>query len=117
MNSPRRSADADKSPGLRHRTHRALIVPRLKPDLDAAELWLTDPDAAYRKLIDVRLIKFQKILEVGVPLADLGWNQREQASFFVQLLENDVELERHPDIGTLNMPVPDDLFTAENWWV
>ncbi len=98
-------------------THRALIVPRLKPDLDAAELWLTDPDATYRKLIDVRLIKFVKILEVGVPLADLGWKQREQASFFVQLLENDVELERHPDIGTLNMPVPDDLFTAENWWV
>jgi hypothetical protein len=98
-------------------THRALIVSRLKPDLDGAQLWLTDPDAAYRKLIDVRLIKFEKILELGVPLADLGWKQREQASFFVQLLENDVELERHPDIGTLNMPVPDELFAAENWSV
>jgi alpha-amylase/alpha-mannosidase (GH57 family) len=98
-------------------THRALIVSRLKPDLDGAELWLTDPDAAYRKLIDVRLIKFEKILELGVPLADLDWKQREQASFFVQLLENDVELERHPDIGTLNMIVPDELFATENWWV
>ena len=46
---------------------------------------------------------------MGIPLADLGWKQRDQASFFIQLLDKDVELERHPDIGTLNMPVPDEL--------
>jgi len=34
-----------------------------------------------------------------------------------QLLEREVELERHPDIGTLNLTVPDELFSAENWWV
>jgi alpha-amylase/alpha-mannosidase (GH57 family) len=98
-------------------THRALVVSRLAPDLDRAELWLTDPGSSYRKLIDVRLIKFDRILELGVPLADLGWNQREQASFFVQLLEQDVELERHPDIGALSLTVPNELFATENWWV
>jgi len=98
-------------------THRALIVGRLAPDLASAELWATDPDSKSRKLGDIRLIKFDKILELGIPLADLGWKQREEAAFFVQLLDKDVELERHPDIGTLNMTVPDESFAAENWWV
>jgi alpha-amylase/alpha-mannosidase (GH57 family) len=98
-------------------THRALIIPRLKPGTGAGELWLTDPGADNRKLMEVKQIKFEKILELGIPLAELGWKQREQASFFVQLQENGVELERHPEIGTLNMLVPDELFSAENWWV
>ena len=98
-------------------THRALMVPNLTPRLKTAALWVTEPASSYRKLIDVELIKFDRILELGIPLAALGWNQREQASFFVQLLEQDVELERHPDIGTLNLIVPDELFGAENWWV
>ena len=40
-----------------------------------------------------------------------------RANFFVQLLEQDVELERHPDIGALSLTVPDELFATENWWV
>ena len=56
-------------------------------------------------------------VRVSVPLSDLGWNKREQASFFIQLLGQDVEMERHPDIGTLNLTVPDELFAIENWWV
>jgi hypothetical protein len=62
-------------------------------------------------------IKFDRILEVGVPLSELGWEKRQWAALFVQLLDQDVELERHPDIGTLNLTVPDELFPAENWWV
>jgi alpha-amylase/alpha-mannosidase (GH57 family) len=98
-------------------THRALIVPRLTPKLKSAELWLTETDASYRKLSDVTSIKFDRILEVGIPLSELGWQTRQSAAFFVQLLDQDVELERHPDIGTLNLTVPDELFAAENWWV
>ncbi|MGA2139989.1 MAG: hypothetical protein ABSH14_14120, partial [Verrucomicrobiia bacterium] len=97
--------------------HRALMVPSLTPTLKTAALWDTEPTSSYRKLTDVELIKFDRILELGIPLTALGWNKREQASFFVQLLEQDVELERHPDIGTLNLTVPDELFAAENWWV
>jgi hypothetical protein len=98
-------------------THRALTVPRLARELDRAELWLTEVGSSYRKLMDVGLIKFDRILELGVPLANLGWKTREQASFFVQLLEQDVELERHPDFGALCLTVPDELFATENWWV
>jgi hypothetical protein len=98
-------------------THRALMVSNLTPTLKTAALWDTEPTSSYRKLIDVELIKFDKILELGISLTALGWNKREQASFFVQLLEQDVELERHPDIGALNLTVPDELFAAENWWV
>ncbi len=98
-------------------THRALIVPRLTTKLKSAELWLTESDSSYRKLSDVTTIKFDRILEVGVPLSELGWEKRQLAALFVQLLDQDVELERHPDIGTLNLTVPDELFPAENWWV
>ena len=98
-------------------THRALMVSSLTPTLKTAALWDTEPTSSSRKLIDVELIKFDRILELGIPLTALGWNKREQASFFVQLLEQDVELERHPDIGALNLTVPDELFAAENWWV
>ena len=99
-------------------THRALIIPKLVRGVDHAELWSTGPDSSDSKLSDITSsIRFDQILEVGVPLAQLGWKKHEQASFFVQLLEQDVELERHPGIGTLNLTIPDDLFTAENWWV
>jgi alpha-amylase/alpha-mannosidase (GH57 family) len=98
-------------------THRALIVSRLTTKLKNAELWLTESDSSYRKLSDVTSIKFDRVLEVGVPLSELGWEKRQLASLFVQLLDQDVELERHPDIGTLNLTVPDELFPAENWWV
>ena len=98
-------------------THRALVVQRLAPETRSAELWLTEPDASYRKLSDIASIKLDRILEVGIPLAELGWKKRELAAFFVQILDQDVEVERHPDIGTLSLTVPDDLFAAENWWV
>jgi hypothetical protein len=78
---------------------------------------LTESDSSYRKLADVTTLKFDRIFEATVPLAHLGWNRRDLAAFFVQLLDQDVELERHPDIGTLNLTVPDELFAAENWWV
>lgn len=98
-------------------THRALVVQRLAPETRSAELWLTEPDVSYRKLSDIASIKFDRILEVGIPLAELDWKKRELAAFFVQILDQDVEVERHPDIGTLSLTVPDDLFAAENWWV
>jgi hypothetical protein len=98
-------------------THRALMVPSLTPDLKSAALWDTEPTSSRTKLVDIELIKFDRILELGIPLTALGWNKREHAAFFLQLLEQDVEMERHPDIGTLSLTVPDDLFAAENWWV
>jgi hypothetical protein len=98
-------------------THRALLIIELAPGLNQADLWVTDPESAPRKLTEVNLVKFDKILELGISLNDLAWKQREQAAFFIQLLDQDVELERHPDIGTLSLAVPDELFATENWWV
>jgi alpha-amylase/alpha-mannosidase (GH57 family) len=97
-------------------THRALII-ELTPGLNRADLWVTDPESAPRKLTEINLVKLDKILELGISLSELGWKQREQATFFIQLLDLDVELERHPDIGTLSLSVPDELFATENWWV
>ena len=96
---------------------RTLVVPKLARAVTHAELWSTPPDGERQKLSDIASIRFDRIFELGIPLTDLGWKPREAVAFFVQLLDQDVELERHPDMGTLNLTVPDELFAAENWWV
>jgi len=37
-----------------------------------------------------------------------GWKAGDTAQFFVQLLQEGVELERHPSMGALNFIVPDE---------
>lgn len=97
--------------------HRAMIVPHLKHKQTKCELWETNPDAAPAKLGKIEQIKFDQIVEIGVPLTQLGWDQDDQVAFFVQLLDGDVELERHPELGTFSFTVPDDEFEVTNWRV
>lgn len=97
--------------------HRAIIVPHLKPKLMKCELWETNPDSVPTKLGKVEQFRFEHIVEIGVSLKQLGWNQGDQVGFFIQLLDVDVELERHPEIGVLSFPVPDDEFEVQNWHV
>jgi alpha-amylase/alpha-mannosidase (GH57 family) len=98
--------------------HHALIVPNLEKGALSVELWSTQPDAGHARL---GLIenggRLEKIIELAVPLARLQWRGRDQAAFFVQLLAEDIELERHPEMGTLTLTVPDELFEVENWSV
>jgi alpha-amylase/alpha-mannosidase (GH57 family) len=98
-------------------TRCTLVVPKLKRAGTRAELWSAAADGERRKLADVASVRFERVLEIGIPLADLGWKQRDDAAFFVQLFDEEVELERHPDMGTLSLTIPDEQFAAENWWV
>jgi alpha-amylase/alpha-mannosidase (GH57 family) len=97
--------------------HHAIIVPELRRGQPACELWATNPDAAPKKLGQIKDIRFEEIVEMAIPLATLGWLQREQVVFFVRLLEGEVELERLPDLGALSFNVPDENFEVENWRV
>ena len=46
-------------------------------------------------------VKYERILEIAIPLNQLPWKEGDHIHFITQLLENDVELERHPDVGTV----------------
>ncbi len=95
----------------------ALIVPRLKPGCPTCELWQTSPDDVLRKIGTIEQIAFDKVIEVAVSHSTLGWKPRDEVSFFIQVLQKEVELERHPDIGKLSFAVPDEQFEVENWRV
>jgi alpha-amylase/alpha-mannosidase (GH57 family) len=56
------------------------------------------------------------ILEVGLPLSDLGLSAGTPVSFFVAVYDDaNAELERHPDYRPIELTVPDAQFTARQW--
>ena len=97
--------------------HHALVIPKLRRGKMSCELWETDSTGSYRKLATIKDAQYKRIVELAVPFELLGWNVRDQAAFFVQFLEGEVELERHPEMGTLSLVVPDEGFEVENWRV
>jgi alpha-amylase/alpha-mannosidase (GH57 family) len=56
------------------------------------------------------------VLELGVPLADLGLAPGDRLSFFVAVYDgSSTELERHPAHRPIDAQVPDQLFVARHW--
>jgi hypothetical protein len=98
--------------------HHAAILPNLRTTGKMkGELWETNPTTGDRKLTELNRVAFDKILELAIPFSALTWTPQERVALFVQLIESDVELERHPEMGTLAFTVPDEQFEVENWRV
>jgi alpha-amylase/alpha-mannosidase (GH57 family) len=58
------------------------------------------------------------ILEVAIPLADLGLSAGQAVGFFVAIYDDQgSELERHPAHQPIELRVPDALFEARHWRV
>ena len=58
------------------------------------------------------------VLEIAIPLADLGVTPGESMSFVVTLSDpSGTELERHPEHQPIELRVPDAGFEARNWTV
>jgi alpha-amylase/alpha-mannosidase (GH57 family) len=55
------------------------------------------------------------VLELAVPLAELGAVAGTALSFFVAMYQAEVETERHPEDRPIELTVPDDLFEARQW--
>jgi len=56
------------------------------------------------------------LLEIAVPLADLGVSAGAPLSFLVTVQNRDgAELERHPSLRAIDTEVPDERFQARNW--
>ncbi|MEI8313855.1 MAG: glycoside hydrolase family 57 protein [Verrucomicrobiota bacterium] len=62
-------------------------------------------------------IRYDTIVELALPFAKLDWQPRQQVAFFVQFLANEIDLERHPEVGSLTVALPDERFETENWRV
>ncbi|VVM06089.1 hypothetical protein MAMC_00942 [Methylacidimicrobium cyclopophantes] len=52
-----------------------------------------------------------------VPIAALGWKERDAVSFFVRLLRDRLVLERYPERGTIDFFFPSKDFEARQWFV
>lgn len=55
------------------------------------------------------------VLEVALPLADLGVAAGEAVSFFVAVYDGDLEVERHPQHRPIALTVPEAAFAAQHW--
>jgi alpha-amylase/alpha-mannosidase (GH57 family) len=57
-----------------------------------------------------------RILEIGLPLGDLGVSAADPLAFFVAVYDaSSAELERHPAHRPIDVQVPDASFEARNW--
>ena len=55
------------------------------------------------------------MLELGLPLVDLGVAGGRLAFFVAVYDARDAELERHPAHRLIELDVPDDTYEARNW--
>ena len=67
--------------------------------------------------VPITNIRYGKILELSLPFAEFNWQVGQPVSFIVQLHENLVDLETHPDLGVLTVHLPSPQFEMENWHV
>ena len=73
--------------------------------------WSNGDKAAFDKL------SLQKVLEISVPLADLGWKPKDKMKFGVEVLQDGTRTERHPDSGFIELEVPDVSYESATWRV
>jgi alpha-amylase/alpha-mannosidase (GH57 family) len=85
------------------------VKPVLKADLlqKSSGEWVKT-----RTLSDVAV---QDIFEICIPFIDLNAKEKEEINFFVSIIKNDEEIERHPWRGYISIAVPTPDFEAMMW--
>jgi len=79
--------------------------------LKTTAYWKNGSDSAFDKL------SLQKVLEISIPLAELGWKPKQKVKFGIEVLQGDAQTERHPDAGFIEMEVPDASYESAAWRV
>ena len=62
-------------------------------------------------------IRYGKILEIALPFAKLDLCFAQLITFTAHIHVKNVDMERHPDVGTLTVTSPSEHFELENWHV
>jgi len=71
----------------------------------------------FQKIQEYETIAWNKILELAIPLADLGFQPKQEVEFFTSLKNDKIEIIRLPRESTLKFAVPHEGFERENWMV
>lgn len=90
------------------------IIVSIKPSL-SAEL-LKKSDGQWIKIKDVTDIAVQDIFETGIPFSDLNAKEKDEIDFFISILKEGEEIERHPWRGYISVAVPTPDFEAMMWY-
>jgi len=59
----------------------------------------------------------KKIIELGVPFADLGLKPGDESRIYISIHQNGLELKRYPQNGFITFNVPDETFHLQTWSV
>lgn len=62
-------------------------------------------------------IAYDRLVELAIPLADLGLQAGSHLDFTVRVLVAQTEIDRYPRNGTVRVDVPTPDFERLNWWV
>jgi hypothetical protein len=57
------------------------------------------------------------LIELSIPLAELGLTPGEQVSFQLRIVRDGIERERHPETGAIQFQLLDQEVPLENWIV
>ena len=90
------------------------VVVGIKPALRAELLKKSDED--WVKIRDISDVAVQDIFEIGIPFSDLNAGEKEEINFFISIMNNDEEIERHPWRGYISVTVPTPDFEAMMWY-
>jgi alpha-amylase/alpha-mannosidase (GH57 family) len=66
---------------------------------------------------DFESVAYRTILEFSVPFKELSASAPQRMRFYLSLLKDDLEVERHPGTGLLSFPIPDKSYERVMWHV
>jgi alpha-amylase/alpha-mannosidase (GH57 family) len=89
------------------------VAVTVKPVLKAELFQKSNGD--WVKIRAVSDVAVQDIFEIGIPFSALNAKEKEEINFFISIIKNDEEIERHPWRGYISIAVPTPDFEAMMW--
>jgi hypothetical protein len=66
---------------------------------------------------DLSGVAFKNILEMKIPFSDISAVPGKRLRFYMSLMKDDLEVERHPGSGLLSLTIPDKSYERVMWHV
>lgn len=66
---------------------------------------------------DLKSVSYRTILEFGVPFKELSASPPQRMRFYLSLMKDELQMERHPETGVLSFSIPDKGYERIMWHV
>lgn len=96
-------------------SRRMMVLTIRGPELVEGKTFEITQSKKRRFVSNIQSIAYVKVLEVAIPLADLGLSGASCFSLSLRLIYRGVELDRVPPSGSIELTVPDDAFDRRHW--